>query len=356
MNRIKIIIIALAVVLIPVGLLVFFSGNKDEDGKNRGPLKKAKAEVRDVLDVVKLRGPIISANKVSIYSEAGGKVMKVMVEKGAPVKAGDLLLKIDEALIQTQLDRQRMQLQKTDISYNNLKEDFGRKQALYDEKLISASQFKEAETAIKLAELDYKMAQRDLEAVEEQLQKITITSPISGVVTDMSIQEGEIVAKASDGSSKALMTITNVDEKSIEIYVNDVERSFLKLGMPVTFWLDSEPKARDEGRISKIDEAATKADTANQFRAQIQITDNEGKFTLGANANIEIVVKTSLNVLAVPVEAVFRDGNESYCFVAKRGMSSEKRPVQTGTSSSDFVEIKSGLKAGEEVYLEEPTS
>lgn len=353
MNRIKIGLIAAAVILIPIGLLVFFSGNKDEDGKNKGALKKAKAEVRDVLDVVKLRGPIISANKISVYSEAGGKVTEVLVEKGDAVKAGDLLLKIDETIIQTQLDRQNMQLQKTDISYKNLKEDFGRKQALYDEKLISASQFKEAETAIKLAELDYKMAQRDLEALEEQLEKITITAPISGVVTDKNIQEGEIVSKASDGSTKPLLTITNIDEKSIEVYVNDVERSFLKLNMPVVFWVDSDPKSRHEGRIAKIDEAATKAESANQFRAEVQITDKEGSFTLGANANVEIVVKESRGVLAVPVEAVFRDGAESFCYMVKRG-GHEKRPVQTGVSSSEFIEIKSGLKAGEEVFLEEP--
>lgn len=353
MNRIKIIIIGSAAILIPIALLVFFSGNKDEDGKARGPVKKAKAKISDVMDVVKLRGPIISANKVSVYSEAGGKVTDILVEKGATVKAGDVLLKIDETLIQTQLDRQRMQLQKTEISYNNLKEDFGRKQALYDEKLISASQFKEAETAIKLAELDYKMAQRDLEAVEEQLQKITITAPISGVVTDANVQAGEIVAKASDGTTKPLMTITNIDEKSIEVYVNDVERSYLKLGMPVTFWVDSDPKARRQGKVSKIDDAATKSDSSNQFRAEIATGENASDLTLGANANVEIVVKESHNVLAVPVEAVFRDGEENFCYVAKRG-GHEKRTVQVGTGSSELVEIKGGLKEGEEVFLEEP--
>jgi HlyD family secretion protein len=355
MNRNQKLIWLGAVTALVAVVFVFTWSRKSHDQNGEFAPKTQKVQVGDVVDLLRLRGTVISSKRVSVYSEADGQILKVHAEEGQMVQKGDLLLETDQAQLTKEIEKQRLLFDKSEVTYKNLQDDFKRKEALYQEQLISKTEFDNSQKELKLAGLDYEMAKTELAAMEKQLGNVRITSPIAGVITKKNVQEGEFVGKADDGSRKSLMTITDISEKGLEVFLNYAEREQIGLGQEISFWEDGDPSARFAGKITKIDAAAVRAEKANQFRVEIEIFDKDKQLdlTLGGNVNVEIVVREARGVWMVPAEAVFGEEGQHFVYVQKRS-GHEKRPVRVGVTSAESAEIKEGLKEGELIYLEEP--
>lgn len=344
MNRLTAFLIALAIV-------IGFSACAPKKDDDRPPT--AKVERRDVKDVVQWSGKVTSAKKVPVFSEATGQIVKLHVDQGQKVAQGDPLLEIDKTQLVNSIEKQRIALEKARIQLDNAQTDFTRKKALHDERFIARSEFEKAEQALNLSRLDHSMAAKDLEALEQQLGKLIVTSPISGIVTKKNVEEGEVVGSMTTGSQgKLLLEIMDPDQKRITMNLSEVERSLVSPGQKVEFWLEFVEAKRLMGRVIKIDESPQTVEGSTRFRAEIEPESAEG-LTIGNTVTVMALIAESKGTLAVPVEAVFRSGESPYVHLKKKS-SHEKRPVETGVSGTDYVEIKSGLAEGDEVYREEP--
>ena len=333
-------------------------GREEESGPRIAAVKR-----EDMADVLKLRGTITAAKKVPILSETSGQIIKLYVHQGEMVQKGAPLLEIDPTQLNNKVERQKLSVEKTEVTLKNMEKENDRAEALFKESFIPESKLNEARKSRDLAKLDYELAKKELDALTDQLKKVKITAPITGVVTAKNAEEGEVVSSVSEGnSSKVLLIITDATEKNIEVMAGDVERSLLKIDQPVEFWLDAQPGTRHQGKIARIDAAATRQDAGaggaggSQFRVEIAILGPQENFTLGSGANIEIIQQEAKGVVTVPVEAVFKEGEKRFVYRVKSFGGPEKRTVTTGISAANAIEIKDGLKEGERVLLDEPDS
>jgi HlyD family secretion protein len=160
--------------------------------------------------------------------------------------------------------------------------------------------------------------------------------------------------------------------------VNEVDIGKIKVGMPVKVTLDAYSKVSFAGRIDRIAPAVRIDDKVRVFDVEIRLDAQGRELRSGMTANIEVNGERKDKVLTVPVESVFQRDGVELVFVKKKldpnivpmkdvkkeGQAPdkdgwkkffEKRTVVTGLSDNSKVEIVSGLKAGEEVALEDPT-
>ncbi len=349
------IIIASVFFLIFIALSwIFFGGSCGQGSRKGAPLRTAKALRADVSDVLKMRGKIIAMKKVPIFSEATGQVTRLYVDQGQAVQKGDLLLEIDKAQLTNDIEKQKINLEKTHINLENAEGEFKRKEALYTEQFISQAEFETAKKSYELAKLDHSISQKELESLTQQLDKVQVTAPISGVITRKNVEEGEVVGSLASGSqSKMMLEIADISQKKIEIFISEADRALVGSHEDVKFWIESSPDKEYAGRILKVDDSPQEVERVSQFHAEIEILDMNVDFTLGISVIVEITVGEAKKAISVPVEAIFYDKTDRFVYIQK-GKRYEKRPVETGVSGVDRVEVKKGLKENETVYLDNP--
>jgi HlyD family secretion protein len=160
--------------------------------------------------------------------------------------------------------------------------------------------------------------------------------------------------------------------------VNEVDIGKIRVGMPVKVTLDAYPKMAFPARIERIAPAVRLDDKVRVFDVEVRLDAQGKELRSGMTANIEVAGERKEKVLTVPVESVFQRDEGEIVFVkktidpkvlaeqAKKKKSDddkkddwkqyfEKRVVVTGLSDNAHVQIISGLKAGEEVALEDPS-
>jgi HlyD family secretion protein len=143
----------------------------------------------------------------------------------------------------------------------------------------------------------------------------------------------------------------------IETRVREVDLHKIDIGKPVTARVDAYPGLLLNGRVESIgilaDRGREDQKRGRHFRVIIRLDGSNPRLRPGMTARVNILCDQVSDALAIPVFAVFREGGETFVYVA-RGSIFEKRTVTTGAQNEDLVEITAGLKKGERVALSRP--
>lgn len=344
-------------VLLLGGLLYIFlvrpMNRHEESGSSAAAVQVDRG---DIVDRLRFTGQIFASRTLPVFSEASGQVIKVHVQEGDRVKKGEVLLEIDKTQLMNDLETQNLNVKKSEISLRGVKDDMIRKEELFRNKFIPEMELIEARKLVELAQVDYDLAKKSLDALNYQLGKIVLTAPADGIVTAKKVEEGEVIASMAESSQgKMLLTITDTSEKSIDVRASEADRVYLREGMPVEFWLDSNPSQKYSGKISKIAAAASKEGDQTFFPFQIRIEEDAEALSLGISVRVELTARESRGVLRVPNRAVFHEGGVDYVF-APNGAGFEKKRIRKGVSNADYIEVLEGLKEGERVLTERPVA
>ena len=134
----------------------------------------------------------------------------------------------------------------------------------------------------------------------------------------------------------------------IELSVNEDEVLLVQKGNPATVRVDATDTTYD-GEVAFVSDIGEYSGGTSDFSVQV-LFNNDGKLKLGMNGKAKIVLDEAKNVIGVPVDAVFDDGENSYVTV-QNGDKTKDVKVETGIKNKKYVEIKSGLKEGDEVVI-----
>jgi HlyD family secretion protein len=196
------------------------------------------------------------------------------------------------------------------------------------------------------------------------------------------VEIGESITSgvSSFNAGTVLFTVADTSRMIVKAGVNEVDIGKITVGMPVKVTLDAYPKVIFKGKIDRIAPAVRVEEKVRVFDVEIRLDAQGRELRSGMTANIEVVGERKEKVLSVPVESVFKRDDQEIVYVKKtidpkifaeeskkkKGEAKkddkdawkqffDKRVVVTGLADNARVEIVSGLKAGEEVALEDPT-
>lgn len=287
--------------------------------------------------VVSASGTIEPQLSVDISSSVMGRVTRLAINEGDRVGAGQFLLEIDPESLQATVNRNEASLRATESSLEQarvavesarvnlgLAQDTLERQAeLWELELISREEFDTARRELELRETEFQARQVEvttaaqrirqeratLESAQYDLEQVTITSPIDGVVTRRNIEEGEtVVIGTMNNPGTVLMTIADFSILEAHVEVDETDIPAVELGQPATISIDALPDSTYSGYVteignSPIQQGDTGANQATNFEVVITLDGDVPGVRPGFTATADIRTATRTNVVAVPIQS-----------------------------------------------------
>jgi len=389
----KITIISVIVLLVAIAGAVAVKANGKDKKAPESPVKVGKAEVADVQVKVTEVGTVEPEVKVEVKSAISGKVVEIMHRDGDIVRRGEVLARVEPDLNQAQsLAETKNSLATTEIRFTEARKNFEADNKLFLQGLLAPKQHRDTEANYMEARQEYEKAREKYALVEKSGIPISqsaanftgsnVVAPMNGVVLTKNIEIGESITSgvSSFNAGTVLFSVADTSRMIVKAGVNEVDIGKIHVAMPVRVTLDAYPKVLFKGKIDRIAPAVRVDDKVRVFDVEIRLDAQGRELRSGMTANIEVVGERKEKVLSVPVESVFKRDDQEIVYVkktidpkvfaeeSKKKKSDakkddkdawkqffDKRVIVTGLADNARVEIVSGLKAGEEVALEDPT-
>ncbi|MGQ9643418.1 MAG: efflux RND transporter periplasmic adaptor subunit [Ignavibacterium sp.] len=379
----------LGLLIVILLVLVFAAGSKEEIIL----VTTEKVEKRIITQTVAATGTIEPEFKVVITPEVTGEIIELPVKEGDHVKKGQLLIRIkgdqykaQKEQIEAGLQSARASLKIREAELQKITADFNRIKELHAKKLASDAEREAAEANYLTAKASYDVAvanvsqnEARLKEILESLYKTTIYSPMEGVITSLKVELGERVLGSNFTQGTELMTVSDLKniEAVVEVDENDVV--LISKGDTAIVKVDAFKDKEFKGVVTQIGNSAKTRGLGTQeqvvnFEVRIKLIDPDDKLRPGMSCTADIQTETVTNVLAVPIQSVTirsktpeqkSEQGEEEAIVERKNSDKNDKPkeivfivesgkaksieVTTGISDADYIEIKSGLKGGEEV-------
>lgn len=212
-------------------------------------------------------------------------------------------------------------------------------QSSSESSMLTASGKKQVEATKDLAALKAEKVTAAVAEVSEGLK-----AEFGGVVTDVKAVEGSVIEESGE-----LLTIESNEDVCVEISLSKSDLEKVQEGQKAVITVVGKEY---EGTVTRISKSATKNDKgASVVAGEIHIDNPDADIFLGVEAKVKIEGQKAENVLAVPIESVNVGKDGSFVYIVNNGIL-ETREVETGLSSAELVEIKSGLDGTEQIVLD----
>lgn len=389
----KITIVSVILLVVVIGTTVAIKASGKDKKPPESPVKTGRAEIADVQVKVAEVGTVEPEIKVDVKSAISGKVIEILHRDGDVVQRGTVLARVEPDLNQAQsLAETKNSVASAEIRFSEAKKNWEADNKLFLQGLLAPKQARDAETEYLEARQEYEKAREKYNLVEKSGIPISqspadfrgsnVVAPMDGVVLTKNIEIGESITSgvSSFNAGTVLFTVADTSRMLVKAGVNEVDIGKIRVGMPVKITLDAFPKVTFGGRIDRIAPAVRIDDKVRVFDVEIRLDAQGRELRSGMTANIEVIGERKEKVLTVPVESVFKRDDQEIVYIkkaidpkalaeeakkkdgkAKKGDKDawkkffDRRTIVTGLSDSARVEILSGLKAGDEIALQDPT-
>ncbi len=370
------------------------------------------AVIKTITQLVSATGKIQPEVEVKIAPQVGGEIVTLPLRQGAAVKKGDLLLRIKPDNLQFQVAQQEASLASASAMSLDSKarlqkatDDLKRSTDLHDKKLVNDADFATAQTTLQSAQAAYDSAQANIKGMEGQLSQsrvllgeTTIYSPIDGTISSLSNELGEMVAGTGQYGGAEVMRVADLTSMELRVNINENDIVNVKPGDHARVSIDAFPKRKFAGVVKDIAASAQTTgngtqDEVTNFLVKIRILDKDAPLKPGMSASADVETQTVAGVVAVPIQSVTVRSRDAAKTIdqaaADRAVLTQKNqgdgaaiavsakqqkeqaeadreafvrvvfiladgkvrqvPVETGIADATHFEIKSGVKAGDQV-------
>jgi multidrug efflux system membrane fusion protein len=350
-------IIVPAVVLIVVvagGVIAFMPGSKSKPSTASPPvpITAGMVEVKDVPVYLTGLGTVQAFNTVTVNTRVDGQLDKVDFTEGQDVKAGDVLAQIDPRPFQAALDLAQATKAKDQAQLANARIDLERYQKAGT--LANTQQQIDTQGAlVKQLEATVQADQANVEAAQVQLDYTTIKAPLSGRTGTRLVDQGNIVHATS---TTGLAVITQLQPISVvftlpQDQLQEVVRQMRSTSIPlqvVALGRDNQQQL-GEGTLQLVDNQIDQ--TTGSIRLKATFPNQNYTLWPGQYVNVQLLLRTLLQVVTVPSTAVQRSPDGMYVYVIKPDSTVAMQPVTVGQMSRNTSVIDKGLDPGTRIVV-----
>ncbi len=402
--------------LLSVGALWVFAGKEPPKTPEKIPFKTAQVIQGNLVVKISATGVVEPNFQVEVKSKASGEVLKFKYEEGDRIKKGQLLLQLDksdeirsgdrskadlasataklnkaktallsqETKYQTNLKSAQSQVQEAEANLEESEDKLKRQEDLFQKKFASREALQGAQTAFKvnqenlvqarsslqaakdtiydievkkheidLARADVQRAKISLAEAKERLDETEIFAPISGVLIEKLVEQGQIISSGISNVSGGT-TLANLADLSRLFIIADVDETdigSIQIGQQVKITADAYPGRTFPGKVQRISPKGQVENSITIFKVKIEIK-GKGKGILKPmmTANVDIISKELKSVLYLPREAIRVEKSKKYAAILVNNEPQEV-PVTTGVRNPIHVQILSGLEADQTVLM-----
>jgi len=347
---------------------------------------------QDIANVISTNGKIEPVNNFEAHAPAPATVKRVLVKEGDHVKAGQLLVELDDADARAQEARAlallrgaeadlqavqsggtheevlttRSELAKAQTERDEVRRNLAALQRLQQSGGASPAEVQQADERLKKAETTVQLLEAKLNgrfstsevakvqalvdqaragyaAAQELVKNSNIRSPREGSVYQLPVKPGAYV-----GSGQLLVQVADLGKVQVRAFVDEPEIGRLAKGQKVEIKWDAIPGRVWEGVVSSIPTVVTVVGTRTVGEITCALENTDRKLLPNVNVNVSIITARHLDALTVSREAVRGAEGKRYVFAIVEGRL-EAKEVQTGISSLTRVEVIQGLASGQKI-------
>ncbi|MGA7750362.1 MAG: efflux RND transporter periplasmic adaptor subunit [Gallionella sp.] len=275
-------------------------------------------------------GEIRARHETQLGFRVGGKIIERLVDAGARVQAGQVLMRLDPG--DTGLQASSAQAQ-----YQLAAADAQRYRELRSKNFVSQSALDDKETALKAA-----AAQAGLAG--NQTDYTTLRADHAGVIAATLAEVGQVVS-----AGQAVLRLAQDGEREVAIAIPETQFSGLKIGTPadVSLWSAGNEAAHLSGHLRELVPVADPA--SRTYAARVALNGADARAALGMTAQVRFINHDKRDKLIVPLSAIFQQGDQSAVWIVAADHSISLRPVQVAAYRDDGAVIASGVAAGERI-------
>lgn len=282
------------------------------------------AGAENVASDLEVNGTVLSNEMIELHPEISGRLVYLNIPDGAPVKAGAILAKVNDADLQAQLEQQKVQLElasKTEQRLRDLLKVNGVNQADYDAALSQVNTI-----------------QANIRVLDAQIDKTVIRAPFAGVLGLRVVSPGAYVTPQT-----LIGTLQQTDKVKIDFTVPEASASVVKKGNMVKIQTN-ESAQNVVATISAIEPQINSATRNIKVRALLSSgTIQPGEF-------VKILLDQNRNGIVVPTNAIIPDALSNQVVVVKNQKAVFVN-VETGLRNANLVELISGVNAGDSIIV-----
>ena len=376
------------------------------------PVTTEKAVRKTILQTVSATGKVQPETEVKISPEVAGEIIELPVEDGMRVKKGDLLVKIKPDSYKALLEQQEAAISTAKATNLQQKatmvkceQDLKRADDMFAKKTISVQEYNTAQAAYDVAKNTYQSSLHQIEQAQasssqarDQLSKTTVYSPIDGTVTILNSKLGERIVATGQFAGTEVMRVADLSRMQAVIDVNENDVPNVKVGDKANVKIDAYGDRKFKGTVAQIGNTGKTTGSGTQeevtnFEVKINLEREDILLRPGLSCTADIQTNMVKDAVAVPMQAVTirtgdsnlspeeiekkkmktaardkGDNNADYVnerqekamqkeereklakvVFLKKGGKAQAVKVTTGISDDTYMEIKSGVQAGDEV-------
>lgn len=368
LSRHPLLALGIAVVFVIAALLVFrlSTGAKTETNKTRLVTVGIVSPLKQDLNIRLAYTADISPNQVvNVFSRVDGYIAKLHVDKGDFVRANQLLVEIDHTDYQHAVDQAKANLSaakarvsQQDAVVRNAKLTFDRMQTLIKDRFVSQQDLDTAEVNLDAARAAQESLQAQVNQMDVALAQAKtnlaysyIRAPFSGYIAERNLDTGAYVSSATASTStmsRGIMSLHDID--TVRVLIEVVERDIprVKIGQKAELRAEAYPDQIFEGTVTRIVQALNRA--TRTMTVEIDLPNRDRRLKGGMFARVEVLVRTHLQALQIPIDAVSRLEESQYVYIVEEGKA-RRVDIEIGAQQGSYIEITNGLTGNEEIIV-----
>lgn len=322
-----------------------------------------------IVQRVSANGTLNPVVLVNVGTQVSGTLNKLYVDYNDKVQAGQVLARLDPALLEAQLAQSRAALAKAEADFKLAEANARRSRFLHDKQMVSEAAIDQAEQALEAARAQVALAGAQVKRDRTNLNYSVIRSPVSGVVVARDVDVGQTVA-ASFQTPTLFKIAQDLSKMQIDTSVAEADIGGIAVGQTALFGVDAYPNREFQGQVRQIRLNPKIDQNVVTYNVVVGVDNRERLLMPGMTANVRIVVAERADTLRVPNAALrvqladadpadgqggtrpdARSGNRVY---ALRGDRAVAVLIEPGITDNRYTEVAGGeLKSGDALIIED---
>ena len=251
-------------------------------------------------------GLVEPVRTVEVKSKASGEVLRLHVDVGDRVDAGDLLAEVDPRDVLNAFNQAEADLEVAEARLEISQAQLARSVELLAAGVITQQEHEGSNLEAANARAQLVKGRTNLELARLRLGDVTIRAPLAGTIILKSVEEGAVIQSASGNVSggTTLFQMANLEAMQVRTLVDETDVGQLEAGMESTVRVEAFPDRSFVGIIEKIEPQAEVQQNVTMFPVIVLLDNLSGLLKPGMNAEVEVLVNEALDVLTVPNNAV----------------------------------------------------
>jgi len=297
----------------------------------------------DLSSVNSLTGTVSANQTATVGTKVSGRVQTVSADVGQAVSAGEGLAQLDPTDLQDQLAQVKAQEAGAQAALEKAQADYQRNQQLYISGAVAKATLDGFKLTVAQSQSQLDVDQAQLAILQQQLQEMSITSPVDGVIATKSVEVGEQVS-----SQTVLFTVVQIDPVQVTVDVPDQLIAEVHPGTTAQITVPELGTQVFQGTVANTSPVLDAV--SHGYPVQIQVKNPQSTMLPGMTATVVFTGLHNQPGIVIPVAAVLETPQGSEVFTVSGG-TAHLHMIQLGAVSSDQAVVESGLSAGDQVVV-----